>query len=136
MWSIDAIWKRLSPAAVTAPLPICGGNSLPYLFVLLNPSPWMGLCTGGLRVYPKQTHLLKMDLEYILNNNGFTRQDFNPSFFTGFPFFQKLNPDFWGERFHWESALRDGIWPKYLSYLKDLVWRHRGCQKIMERERD
>lgn len=46
----------------------------------------MGLCSGGLRVNPKQTHILKQDLEYNLDNNGFTRQAGFSPFFTSSPF--------------------------------------------------
>lgn len=50
------------------------GGSITIFICTAKLSRWMGLCSGGLRVNPKQTHILKQDLEYNLDNNGFTRR--------------------------------------------------------------
>lgn len=68
-------------------------DPLPCLFVQLSLGRRIGLCSGGSRVGPTQTGLLKLDFGYILNNNGFTRQEFFLSPSHNLLIFQKLKPD-------------------------------------------
>ncbi len=58
------------------------GDPLPCLFVQLSFGRRIGLYSQGLRIDPTQTVLLKQDFWYILNNNGFTRQQFFPLSFS------------------------------------------------------
>lgn len=69
------------------------GDPLPCLFVQLSLGRRIGLYSGGLRVDPTQTVLLKLHFWYILNNNGFTRQEFFLSPSHNLFIFQKLKPD-------------------------------------------
>lgn len=69
------------------------GDPLLCLFVLLSLGRRMGLYSGRLRVDLTQTVLLKLDFWYILNNNGFTRQEFFLSPSHNLFIFQKLKPD-------------------------------------------
>ncbi len=65
--------------------------------------------SGGLTVGPKQTHILKQDLEYNLNNNGFTRQEGFPPFSQALHFSKIKSRLFGGEPFCYERAVRGDL---------------------------
>lgn len=83
------------------------GVSITIFICTAKLSPRMGLCSGGLRVDPKQTHILKQDLEYNLNNNGFTRQEAFPPFSQALHFSKIESRLFGGEPFCSASAVRE-----------------------------